>query len=200
MKKSAALFLSALMTLALACGATAGDSVRISATKKTARKQTGDTVKIPYGQGHATDKSIYYEFTLKAVTPNVASPLTVEWAVLLERPDGKIDKAASGSKEVALKFGQTVTVESDPVSLRSIEWTHGGGKGKVADDVYGYVVLLKDPQGIIVAEEFQPASAKKDLAWLESERERRDAEIKDKIGKFLRAGEKKPKPPPAAPR
>lgn len=158
--------LASILALAMvAGGARAADLVTITATKKTVDQIKGTEQDLPRGKSRATEKYILYRFDLQGASTKPLSDISVEWMILVEGAGGNVFPGTMGQKAVDLPFGQKVTLETATVKLLGREWHGGPVPGTVEDTIAGYGVRVIAPDGTVLAEKYDPASAKMRVDW-----------------------------------
>lgn len=179
---------TALLMGALVAGQTVrAEVIQISATKKTADKRTSSAQQAPRGTTQMSLKSQFYRFDYRPMTPNLPTQATLEYGVLQENFDGRLEEAVRGETDVDLTFGQTQSVESDSFELNEREWQHRkGGTGSIKQDVYGVGIRILDSQDEVLAEKYIPASKQKELEEALNRQPRQAVEPPAKAGNFSR--------------
>ncbi len=153
-----------LAAVALAAWAQPGaaiEKVRISATRKTALQREGSTQQLPETTTRTTREEVFYRIGLQRMTPAVPEQVEVEWVLVVERAGGRLVPAGHGTSELSLPLGREAELDTEPVALLGREW--GGGADSVEDDIHGYAVRVRDANGSIVAEKFQPKSLEQEI-------------------------------------
>ena len=150
----------------------AADQITITATKKTAQQSKGSQQELPRGTTQAVEKEIVYVVELRSMIPHPATDLTTEWVLLVEMAGGRVAPGNSGSKPVSLNFGQALSFETGPVTLLSREWNTARGGGTVKDNIAGYGIRVVDSAGAVLAEKYEPLSAKSQIDWTLTSRQK----------------------------
>lgn len=134
------------------------ERVRISATKKTEAARHGGQVNLPNASRRVDEDDVFYRFEIQRVALDVPADLRIQYMVVVEGMAGRLRVGATKEEELVLHGMTPVPVDSDPVTLRSIEWNRGrrGGSGENKEKLYGWSVRLTDAKGVVVAEKFQP--------------------------------------------
>jgi hypothetical protein len=164
-----------LLVFSLAPGARgAGPDYRIdiSASKKTGDRYRSSKQDLPKGSTHLEQTSVYYRFDIKCMTPKLDKSVQAEWFIAVEGAGGKVRPGAHGATTVDLVFGKTQSFDTDPVKLTEREvHIRDRGKGSFEEKVYGYAVRLVDESGVILAEDFRPATLYNQLNWEQAKRD-----------------------------
>ncbi len=157
--------LSALLLLATAGAALAADRITISATKKTVDELKGSEQDLPRGKSRSVEKQVIYRFDVQRAMALNYTALSVEWIVLVEGSGGNIFPGTMGRRNVEIPLGRGASVETDPVKLVGREWRGGPSPGTVEDTIAGYGVRVLSPDGVLLAEKYDPASARSRIDW-----------------------------------
>ncbi|OQW94784.1 MAG: hypothetical protein BWK77_08565 [Verrucomicrobia bacterium A1] len=136
----------------------APEKVRISATKKTEAARHGAQKSLPNASRRVDEDDMFYRFEVQRVALDVPEDLRIRYMVVVEGLGGRLRIGATKEEELVLSGMTPVPVDSDPVTLRSIEWNRGrrGGSGENKEKLYGWSVRVLDAKGGVVAEKFQP--------------------------------------------
>lgn len=158
-----AVLLGLLSCLASTAGAL--DMIAISATKKTVDQVKGSEQDLPRGKSRATERLVMYRIDVRRMSPQVPENVVVEWMILVEAAAGRVLPGTMGSKTVQLPLGQSVSVDTDTVRLLGREWRGGPVPGTVQDEIAGYGIRVLGPVGNVLAEKYDPSSAKNRVDW-----------------------------------
>ena len=153
------------LLIGLACRAGALETVAISATKKTVDQVKGTEQDLPRGTSRATERLVLYRIDLRRMSPQAPADAVVEWVVLVEAAGGRVLPGTMGSKTVQLPLGQSASVDTDTVRLLGREWRGGPVPGTVQDNIAGYGIRVLGSTGNVLAEKYDPASARTRVDW-----------------------------------
>ena len=143
----------------------AGDNIAIKATTKTVSQSKGAEQDLPRGKSRAFEKQLIYKFDLQSLLTQGPTQFSVEWMVLIEKAEGRTQPATMGQKSLAIPFGQSASFETEPFMLLGREFRGGPNPGTIEDSIAGYGVRVMAPDGTVVAEKYEPASAKSRIDW-----------------------------------
>jgi hypothetical protein len=172
------------------------DVVSITANKKTVQQHKGATQALPHAERRAVEKQVVYRFELRNMSSALKDTLTVEWIIPVEGARGETFVGAAGRTNLALPFGKTVTLETEPVTMLGYEFTSRRGAGTLSDTIRGYAIRLLNANNDPVVEKIEPASMKSQLDWTELDRPKRPA---DRL-QGADGDRRRPPPPPWRPR
>jgi len=158
-------YMTVLAVLGASClSAAALETIQISATKKTADTRKSSSQQLPNGSTQLNQKSIFYRFDYRPMSPNLPKEAELQYVVLQENFNGGLEEATRGAQTVELTFGQKRSAESETFTLKEREWDrHAGGTGSMKQDVYGVGVRIVDREGEVLAAKYIPSSKQKDL-------------------------------------
>ncbi|HOW96425.1 MAG TPA: hypothetical protein P5567_12085 [Kiritimatiellia bacterium] len=149
----------------LASVACARDNIEITATKKTLDARKGNEQDLWRGTSRSVEKQICYSIELKNWSPATPTDVKVEWLILVEGAGGRLFPGTFGSKSISLALGQPVVVETEAFKLEGREWTGSLNPGTVEDDIAGYGIRVLSTDGTVLAEKYDPLSAKANVGW-----------------------------------
>lgn len=152
-----------ILCAALAAPAATIERVRISGTKKSGAPSRGPAQQTTVSTANVKQSESYYRFEIQRAALDVPENLVCEYMVVVQTANGHLYPGATKTEEFVLTAAQAAVIESEPVTLRALEWQNQGimrGGGKVSEEVYGWIVRVKDEKGTLVGEKSQP----KDLA------------------------------------
>ena len=156
--------LTICVATACAC-AQAAENITIKATAKTVSQTKGAEQDLPRGKSRSVEKHMLYKFDFQRLSTQGAAEFSVEWMVLIEKAEGRTQPATMGQKSLAIPFGQSASLETEPFMLLGREWRGGPNPGTVEDTIAGYGIRVMAPDGTIVAEKYDPASTKNRIDW-----------------------------------
>lgn len=135
----------------------APERIRISATKKTEAARRGPKKNLP-NAWRVSEDDVFYRFEIQRVALDVPEDLRIQYMVVVEGLRGRLRVGTAKEEELVLSGMTPVPVESDPVTLMSVDWRRGrrGGSGDAKEKLYGWSVRVLDAKGVVVAEKFQP--------------------------------------------
>lgn len=144
-----------------------GDSalLEIDASRSTVERHRGAEQDVPRGTTRYTEQDIVYTFSVKPRSTRVPDEVLVEWAVLVEKPGGRIETVERGGKVLNVRLGRASTVAAEAVTLQGREYDMRRGSGDVKDDVYGYGVRVLDADGNVLAEKYSRTGAQDTIDW-----------------------------------
>jgi hypothetical protein len=152
--------------IAISCAyAQAAETIVIKATAKTVDQVKGAEQDLPRGKSRSVEKHMLYKFDLQSLSTKGSTEFSVEWMVLIERSEGPTQPATMGQKSVSIPFGQSASFETEAFLLLGREWRGGPNPGTVEDTIAGYGIRVLAQDGTIVAEKYDPASAKSRIDW-----------------------------------
>ena len=157
-----------ILTLLIAAGcacAHAAENITIKATQKKVDQTKGAEQDLPRGKSRSVEKRVIYKFEFQRLSTQGPGEFSVEWMVLIEKAEGRTQPATMGQKAVEISFGQSASIETEPFLLLGREWRGGPNPGTVEDTIAGYGVRVLAQDGEIVAEKYDPASAKSRIDW-----------------------------------
>lgn len=136
----------------------APERVRITATKKTEAARHGAQVNLPNAVRRFNEDDVFYRFEVQRVALDVPEDLRIRYMVVVEGMAGRLRVGAAKEEELVLSGMTPVPVDTEPVTLSSMEWNRGrrGGSGETKEKLYGWSVRVLDAKGAVVAEKFQP--------------------------------------------
>lgn len=133
------------------------EKLRVSATRKTVASRQGPTQQLPRASGRVDEHEVIYRFEIQRLTPDVPENLRVRYLVVIQGPMGNLRAGTMKEEEIVLSGPRPTTFETEPVTLRRIEWNRGGpGSGELRDKVYGWAIRITDLEGRILLEQCQP--------------------------------------------
>ncbi len=104
-------------------------------------------------------RDLYYTFDVRSMAPQPAD-LSVEWVILVETMKGRLRTVSDGRETVALKPGETATVETPLFTLRE----ESGPKGKTAKgEIEGIGVRVTDASGVLIGSLYDPATNRRQI-------------------------------------
>jgi hypothetical protein len=162
MKSTTSLMIALLMAGTAVQGR---DDIVITATKKTLDEFKGSEQDLWRGTSQAVEKQVLYAIEVQSRSPAVPSDLTVEWLILVEGAGGRVFPGTFGRKSITVAVGQSTTIETEPVKLEGREWRNGVNPGTVKDDIAGYGIRVLATDGALLAEKYEPSSAKSRVDW-----------------------------------
>lgn len=169
----------------IAAAGVCGEDIKIKATKKTADRDTGDSVALPSGESRYLREEVYYKFEITRMSPSIPSVVSLEYMLFRQEPDGKIERAVSKKDTVSLTLGMPVTLETDKVLLKGREWT-GRRSGEFTQELAGYGIILRDRNGETVYEVFEPSSIEK---LVDKFREKQEEQAQEQLERAEEAGQ-----------
>ena len=147
----------------LMCVSTWAEAIQISATKKTDDQRKTSSQQLAHGSTQLSLKNVYYRFDIRPMTTGLPEEAELQYIVLQENVNGKVEVAVRGTQSVSLTFGQPQSIESESFELTKRSWNRAGGSGNLKQDVYGYGVRIVNRDGDVLAEKYAPSSTQKDL-------------------------------------
>jgi hypothetical protein len=157
MKTRWAAILAVTMAVSAFAAPSMPEKVRITATKKTAASHKGPQQSLPNASGRVEEDEVLYRFELQRAALDVPEDLRIQYMLVVQGAGGQLRPGVVKEEEVVLAGPRPVTVESDPVTLRKIEWNRSGlGTGELKETLHGWAVRVMDGKGAILAEKFQP--------------------------------------------
>lgn len=134
--------------------------ITIKATKKT-----GDSRKSVEQIGNLrrrtdTEKELYYQLEIAALSQNVPTNIAVTWAVLIESEKGRLRLGCLGGTETNFtRTVRTLQVQTDSFELE--EHTQQRARQNISrgSEIYGYGIRVTDLTGKILAEKVEPSKA-----------------------------------------
>lgn len=151
--------LAGLIAIICIAQASAADTVRIKATKKTADKRKSEQQRLPRGATtQTTTKDIYYEFEITSVNA-VDEEIVVEYLLALETAKGQVLDGPRERLTGKLPRAGSVKVETKTLELRGRKI----GGSTIEDKLYGYGVRVKNMKGEVLGEKMYPSKMKEYL-------------------------------------
>lgn len=155
-----------VLVLAAALGAQAADVLRIKASKQLDSRKNSGNQNLGGGSTSLTQKEYFYRFDVQAISPQVANPLKFEWVVLYEDWEGRSRPGTHGTCETNVAMTRAVSIETETVHLNQRNWRGPGGhSGRIEDKIAGYGLRVTDKDGNLIAEDYDPASLRKEIDW-----------------------------------
>lgn len=146
------------------------EKLRVSATRKTVASRQGPTQQLPHASGRVDENEVVYRFEIQRVTLDVPDDLRVRYLVVIQGALGNLRAGAMKEEELVLSGSRPVTFETEPVTLRRVEWNRGGpGSGELRETAYGWAIRITDPEGRILLEKCQPKDIEPQLERLMNE-------------------------------
>lgn len=187
-----------LVSLLFVFPAQAMDDVQISTRKITVDEHKGTEQDLPRGKSRSVERLIVYRMEFKRMNPGAPSDPTVQWMVLIEDATGVPRIAARGEQVIDLPFARPVTLETDQVRLLGREWRGGPAPGTIEDTILGYGIRLLAPDGVVIAEKYDPPSVESRIDWKKVNKEEMGP-VRKEILRRLLEGRDKPARQPARP-
>lgn len=159
MKTTLMLAAALLLVPIVQSDAVSPNSITITAKKMSAGSRDGGTVG-PVKSVKRTQEDIYYEFNLRSMEPDVLSPVTVRWVILVSTLKGSLREASKGSAQVSLTPARVEIVETPLFTLREQEGPKGA---KFEAEVFGWGVRVMGPDGSLISECIQPEKHRKQV-------------------------------------
>lgn len=133
-------------------------TVTIKAEKHVAGSRDGANI-TPGKNIDKRERDLYYAFDVRNTAAQPAD-LSVQWVILVETMKGRLRTASDGRASVALKPGETTTVETPLFALRE----ESGPKGKTAKgEIEGIGVRVTDANGVLLGSLYEPATRRKQI-------------------------------------
>lgn len=146
------------------------EKLRVSATRKTVASRQGPTQQLPQVSGRVDENEVVYRFEIQRVTPDVPENLRVWYLVVVQGALGNLRAGTMKEEEIVISGPRPVTLETEPVTLRRIEWNRGGpGSGELREKAYGWAIRITDLEGRILLEKCQPKDIEPQLERLMKE-------------------------------
>ncbi|MGA0333034.1 MAG: hypothetical protein ACO3N7_01925 [Kiritimatiellia bacterium] len=133
----------------------------ISGTLKTVEKNDSQQLKRPLADVDVKEKMRILEITLRRTNPTVSGEVKVEWLVVMQDIRGRLRPATRGEQAVSLAVGIEQKLESAPFSIKEAKIdfdNRWNDDKKVEQEVEGYAIILRNPEGEEVGAKFQPKS------------------------------------------
>jgi hypothetical protein len=140
-------------------------TVKVKATKYTLSKRHGQTQALPRGPSSTEEKNIGYRFEVQQPGAAPGTQVVLEWMVMVEGVAGRLRQGTSGRETVVFSNALPVLVESGPISLWERSFTRGVNAGSLESAIAGLGWRVRDAQGAVVAEDYDPASIKGFIDW-----------------------------------
>ncbi len=176
------------LAVATTASAQTAEGYRISVTRKTEAQRKGDVRRLPFRPAKVRPVSTdtFFSVEIRRMRPDMPENATVEALIAIQSPNGRLIPGGYTREMVALPLGISTTLETDSVSLQSVEWRgRGRADGEFGPQIYGVAIRILDADGKVLSERIQPKA-------LESEVNR----LIEDWNKTL----EKPEPPPPRPR
>ncbi len=149
------------------------EKLRVSATRKTVASRQGPRQQLPHASGRVDENEVVYRFEIQRVTPDVPDDLRVRYLVVIQGALGNLRAGTMKEEELVLSGSRPVTFETEPVTLRRVEWNRTGpGSGELRETAYGWAIRITDPEGRILLEKCQPKDIEPQLERLMNEARR----------------------------
>ncbi|MCX7818165.1 MAG: hypothetical protein N2652_02995 [Kiritimatiellae bacterium] len=162
-----------LLGVAIATSARAApalEKVRVSATRKTIASRKGPSQQLAQVSGRVDEDEVVYRFEIQRLAPDVPENLRVRYLVVIQGATGSLRPGVMKEEEIVLAGATPATFETEPVTLRRIEWNRSGpGSGELREKAYGWAIRVTDEQGRILLEKCQPKDIEPQLERLMKE-------------------------------
>ena len=148
-----------LCAAAVAAPAAGIEKVRITAAKKTESQRRGAEQTVGTARGNTKQSDLFYRFEIQRIAVDVPENLVCEYLVAVKTAAGVLYPGATKSEEFVLTGAQPAVIDTETIPLKSVEWQNAGigrGGGRIAEDIDGWVVRVRDEKGNLVAEKAQP--------------------------------------------
>ncbi|HPQ17593.1 MAG TPA: hypothetical protein PLP04_20365 [Bryobacteraceae bacterium] len=151
------------------------EPLRVSATRKTVASRQGPAQKLPHVSGRIDENEVVYRFEVQRLKPDVPEHLRVKYLIVIQGALGNLRAGTMKEEEIVVSGSRPATFETEPVTLRRIEWNRGGpGSGELREKAYGWAIRITDLEGRILLEKCQPKDIESQLDRLMKEAGRDD--------------------------
>ena len=155
------LLAGALAAGSLAIAATGTiEKVKISVTQKTGDRRKSSAQARVRKVTQSKETETYFTIELQRMTPDTPDEVAVEYLAVIEDARGRLRPDLKGEETVKLPLGRAMEIETESVTLKTVEWTGGTRAaprgGAAGESVYGYIVRVRAPDGTLLAEKIQP--------------------------------------------
>jgi len=158
--------------IGMAAPSFAQDAVRISATRRTLATRRTEGPTAFGGTSRTNETDVCYRFEIRRVRLNIPEDLRIRHMTVIRAPDGALRAAALKEEEFVLAGPVAALVDTEPVTLRDIEWRGARGIGPVGrleTKLVGWHVTILDSSGAVLFARGQPREVEEQAETLKRE-------------------------------